>query len=279
LKIVPSQDLGNLGSRDSAVVIYNWKWYYSAPSLALWALLLLAIVLVKANRNPHALLILVPLLITNLLWSIFKKTMGFPSAQVEMFNMLFYSLTVGIAILWLLAHKIGNRSRFVTFLLAFAIMAAVGFAGAISYSGLGFSQQTAGALMLLAILVFAMLLAFVLTGWWCRKRYRPVSFMLWLAVWTVAVNLMGTLVFYSIVFIVQQASVPISTVLTVLLIVPVVGAVLGAFLYMVVFPYMILALRSSFFRQRFYACLRLKSMPTTAGQEPDIANVKMGTSE
>jgi uncharacterized membrane protein len=171
LKIVPSQDLGNLGPRDDAAVIYNWKWYYSIPSLALWAVLVLAIVLVKANRNPPALLILVPLLIVNLLWSIFKKAVGFPSAQVEMFNMLFYSLTVGIAILWLLAHKLGNHSRFVTFLLSFAIMAVVGLTGAISYSRLEFSQQTVGALKLLAILVFAMLLAFVLTGWWCRKHY------------------------------------------------------------------------------------------------------------
>ena len=221
-------------------------------------LLLLAIVLVKANRNPHALLVLVPLLIVNLLWSIFKKAVGFPSAQVEMFNMLFYSLTVGIAILWLLAHKLGNRSRFVTFLLALTIMAVVGLAGAISYAGLELSQQTVSVLLLLAILVFAMLLGFVLTGWWCRKHYSGLRFMLYLALWTVSAALVGMLVVYSIVFSVQRFFVPISTVL---LIVPVVGAAYGVFLYAVVLPYMILALRSSFFRKRFYACLRLKSMP------------------
>lgn len=184
--------------------------------------------------------------------------------------MLFYSLTVGIAILWLLAHKLGNRNRFVTFLLSFIIMAVVGLTGAISYSGLEFSQQTVSALMLLAILVFAMLLGFVLTGWWCRKRYRPVSFMLWLAVWTVSASLVGTLVFYSIVLIVlivQRASVSISEVLIVVL---VSGSVLGAFLYVVVLPYMILTLRSSFYRQRFYACLRLKSMPIQVRAEPSL---------
>jgi len=255
-----------LGPSDGVAVIYNWKWYYSVPALMLWAVLVLAIVLVKANRNPRALLVLVPLLIVNLLWSIFKKAVGFPSAQAEMFNMLFYSLTVGIAILWLLAHKLGNRSRFVTFLLAFTIMAFVSLTGAISYGGLELSQQTVVALILLAILVFAMLLGFVLTGWWCRKRYRPVSFMLWLAVWIVAANIVTMLVVDSIVFIIQRVSVSISTVL---LFVPVVGAVLGAFLYAVVLPYMILALRSSFYRQRFYACLHLKSMPTTAQPVPE----------
>jgi len=263
LKIIASADIGELGPKDSDAVVYEWKWYYSAPSLALWALLLLAIVLVKANHNPHALLVLVPLLIVNLLWSIFKKAMSFPSAQAEMFNMLFYSLTVGIAILWLLAHKLGNRSRFVTFLLAFTIMAVVGLAGAISYAGLA-----VGALILLANLVFAMLLGFVLAAWCCRKRYRPVSFMLWLAVWTVSANLVSMPVAYSIIFIVYRVSISISTLLLIDLRA---GSAQGAFLYLTVFPYMILALRSSFFRERFYACLRLKSMPTATGPLPEAS--------
>ncbi len=260
-----------MGPGDGAAVIYNWKWYYSVPALVLWVLLVLAIVLVKANRNPPALLVLVPLLITNLLWSVFKKVMSFPSTQVEMFNMLFYSLTVGIAILWLLAHTLGNLNRFVTFLLALAIMAVVGLGGVISYTGLEFSQQTVGALMLLAVLIFAMLLGFVLAGWWCRKGYRPVSFMLWLAVWTVTANLVSMLVFYLIVFIVQKVPVPIYKVL---LTVPAVGAVLGILSYMVVFPYMILALRSAFFRERFFACLHLKSMPATTAPVPNSVDVK-----
>ena len=268
MKIVSSQDLGNLCPKDGVAVIYNWRWYYSVPSLALWVTLALSISLVKANRNPHALLVLVPLLIVNWLWLILKKMLGFSSADAEMFNMLFYSLTVGIAILWLLAHKLGNRSRFVTFLLSFTIMAVVGLTGVISYGGLELSQQTVGALMLLAILVFAMLLGFVLTGWWCRKRYRPVSFMLWLAVWTVAANLVSMLVVCSIVFIVHRVTVPIPTVL---FLVSVEGLILSAFLYVVVFPYMILALRSSFYRERFYACLRLKSMPTATGPVPEAS--------
>jgi len=184
--------------------------------------------------------------------------------------MLFYSLTVGIAILWLLAHKLGNRSRFVTFLLAFTIMAVVGLAGAISYAGLEFSQKTVDALILLANLVFAMLLGFVLATWCCRKRYRPVSFMLWLAVWTVAANLVSMPVAYSIIFIVYRVSVPISTILFFM---SEKGSVYGAFLYAVVLPYMILALRSSFYRQRFYACLHLKSMPTPGGSMPGTENI------
>jgi hypothetical protein len=52
--------------------------------------------------------------------------------------------------------------------------------------------------------------------------------------------------------------------------------ILGAFMYVVVLPYMILALRSSFFRERFYACLHLKSMPATAQPLPGSDHIKTG---
>ena len=190
--------------------------------------------------------------------------MGFRSADTEMFSMVFNSLVVGITILWLFAHKLGNRNRFVTFLLAFAVMAVLILVGAISYYGLDFSQQTFDTLILLTMSALVILLGFVMAGRQCRNRYSGLRFVLYLALWTVAACLASMLVFYLIVFIIiQQVPVPISTVLPVALIV---GLILGACLYVIVFPYMILALRSAFFRERFYACLRLKSMPTTAAQ-------------
>jgi len=255
-----------MGSQEGTAIVYNWKWYHSAPTLALWVVLVLAIVLVKDNRNPHALLILVPLLIANLLWSIFRKTLGFRSSDAEMFGMVFNSLVMGITVLWLLGHKLGNRNRFVTFLLAFALMAVIGLGGVISYCGLEFSQQTRGALILLAMLGLAMLLGFVMSGWRCRKHYSGLRFVLWLAFWTVAACPAISLVVFLTVFIIQQTPVSISAVL---FMVPIVGLILGACLYVVVFPYMILALRSSFFRERFYACLRLKLMPTATGLKID----------
>ena len=263
MKIIPSQDIGELGPNQGTAVVYDWKWYYSTSSLSLWLVLIASFIFIKANRNPQALFILVPLLILNLLWLAFKKVMVFGSADIEMFGMLFNSLVVTITVLWLFAHKFGNRNRFLTFLRAFALMAVLGLVGAISYCGLTFSQQTGGAVIILAILALAMLLGFVLAGWQCRTRYSSLRFMLYLAFWTVTVCLASMLVFYPIVFIIQQVPVPISTVLLVALIA---GLAFGAFLYVIVFPFMILALWSSFFRERFYACLRLKSMPTTTEQ-------------
>lgn len=263
MKIIPSADIGELGPKEVTAVVYNWRWYYSIPGLTLWVVLIAAFIFIKANRNPQALLVLVPLLILNLLWLAFKKVMVFGSADIEMFGMVFNSLVVGITVLWLFAHKLGNRNRFVTFLLALALMAVLSLVGAISYCGLTFSQQTGGEVIILAMLALAMLLGFVLAGWQCRNHYSGLRFVLYLALWTVAVCLASTLVFYPIVFIIQQVPVPISTVLLVALIA---GLAFGAFLYVIVFPFMILALWSSFFRERFFACLPLEPMPTTTGQ-------------
>jgi peptidoglycan/LPS O-acetylase OafA/YrhL len=229
----------------------------------LWLALILVFVLPKSNRNRRALLIIAPLVVVNLLWLLFKKAMGMPSSAAQQFDMLFQSISISIAVMWLIVHKLGNRNRFVTFLRALALMAVIGLVGAISYFGPNFSQQTIGAIIMLTISAFVILLGFVLAGRRCRIRYSGLRFMLYLALWTVAVCLACTLVFYSVTFSIVQVTVPISTILLLAL---VVGLIFGACLYVINLPFMILAFYSPFFRERFFACLRLKSMPTIEAQ-------------
>ena len=266
LRIVPSGDIGDLGPQEGTAAIYHWKWYYSVPGLAPGVVLLGAILLVKANRHPHALLILLPLLIVNLLWFAMASLLRIPSSAKMQFGPIIASYAAGIAILWLSAHKLGNRNRFVTFLLAFAVTAGLCFVGNVSYLGWGSPGDAVAGLIVLAIMVLAVLLAFVLAGWCCRNRYGHVRFMLYLALWTVAVCLAGTLAFYSIGFIVGEMPVPVSTVL---LVAGVFGLVFATCIYVINLPYMILVLRSPFFRERFYACLRLKSMPSALITQTD----------
>jgi hypothetical protein len=211
----------------------------------------------------------VPLLIVNLLWLAFKKVLGFGSADIEMFSMVFNSLVVGITALWLLGHKIGNRNRFVTFLLALAIMAMAGLIGVISSYGMtDLSTETAGVLMLLAVLAFTILLGFVLTGWRCRNRYGNLRFMLWLALCCVVACVASMLVFYSIMLAIYQPPISIFTILLQLLLM---GLIFGLCAYVIILPYMILAFRSSFFRRRFYGCFRLPAMAEPKTDGSDIA--------
>lgn len=270
LKIVASQEIGQLGPKEGEAVIYNWKWYYNVLRSLLWLGLIPLLVVVKGNRNPRAWLIFIPLVIVNLCWSIFTRFLGTGSISTAMFSVMFHSLAVGIAALWLLGHKIGNRNRFVTFLLALAIMAVAALAGVISYGMTDFSGQAPAILMFLAVLAFTMLLAFVLTGWRCRNRYGNLRFMLWLALWCVVTCVASMFVFILIMF--AAGGVPIS-IFALLLSFLAAGLIFGLCAYVILLPYMILAFRSSFFRQRFYGCFRLPAMAklSTGGSAADAS--------
>jgi hypothetical protein len=264
LRFVSSVDIGDLGPNQGAEVIYKWRWYHNVPSLALWLVLAVALILIKANRTPRILLILVPLLIVNILR--FLLTQISSSGDVEMSNMMFSSMVAGITFLWLFAPKLGRFNPWIAFFLAFALITMFFLLGIVSYLGFVFSRVAMESLAMLTVLALGMLLGFVLAGWRCRKRYGPVRFLLWLAAWMVVVSLASTIVFYVITFFIQK--VPIS-ITRILFMASIVGIILAIFLYVINLPYMILTLRSPFFRERFYACLRLKAMPA-APQQTDI---------
>jgi hypothetical protein len=267
LKFVASSDIGDLGPSQGLEVFYKWRWYHSIPSLALWLVLVAAMIVIKANRTPRILLIFVPLLIVSILWFLLIQMMGFRSyADIEMFNMIFNSLVAGITFLWLLVPKLGRFNPWVVFFLSFTLIVMLFVIGIVSYLGIGFSKDSAVAFLILFMLALAMLLGFVLAGWRCRKRYGTVRFMLSLAVWMVFVCLVSMIVFYVIAFMIQQ--VPIS-IIRLSLIAATVGSVLGLCLYVINLPYMILVLSNSFFRERFFACLRLKATSANPKQ-PDI---------
>jgi hypothetical protein len=267
LKFVASSDIGDLGPSQGLEVFYKWRWYHSIPSLALWLVLVAAMIVIKANRTPRILLIFVPLLIVSILWFLLIQMMGFRSyADIEMFNMIFNSLVAGITFLWLLVPKLGRFNPWVVFFLSFTLIVMLFVIGIVSYLGIGFSKDSAVAFLILFMLALAMLLGFVLAGWRCRKRYGTVRFTLSLAVWMVFVCLVSMIVFYVIAFMIQQ--VPIS-IIRLSLIAATVGSVLGLCLYVINLPYMILAMSNSFFRERFFACLRLKATSANPKQ-PDI---------
>jgi len=251
----------------------------------LWLALILVFVLPKSNRNLRALLIIAPLVVVNLLYLLLKTISGMPSMVVQQYDMLFQSISISIAVMWLIAHKLGNRNHFLTFLRALALMAVICLVGEISYFGLNFSQETFQTLIMSIMSALVILLGFVMAGQRCRIRYSSLRFMLYLAFWTIAVCLVSMFVVFLAVSIIQQTTVSISSVL---IMIPIVGLIFGACLYVIVFPFMILAFYSPFFRERFYACLRLKSMlaPATLSntnlpnerQSPDHENPEDGDS-
>jgi len=220
-------------------------------------------VLPKSNRNRRALLIIVPLVFVNLLWLVFKKVSGMPSSEAQQFDMLFQSMAIGIAVLWLIVHKFGGSNGFVRFCLSLGILAVVAGLGTLSYYT-GFSGETAIFVVLLVFMSIILLLAMTVAGWLCKRQYLPVRYMLWLGLCTLfgsAVAMIGVFIIGMLFIFPGQPKL-----MSVIFDLAGVGLIFGVCLYVLNLPYMILAFRSPFFRERFYACLRLKSMPTTIGQ-------------
>ena len=101
LRIVPSQDLGQLGPRDGPPVVFHWRWWYHVPSLPLWAILLLLLVVPKANRHRQAWLILIPLGLVLLVWRMPATLFSLPDGATETMGFFVVSLVMAWTMVWL----------------------------------------------------------------------------------------------------------------------------------------------------------------------------------
>jgi hypothetical protein len=261
LKIVPSANLGDLDPQQGQAVVFNWKWYYALPGFTIWLVLLAAIVLPKPNRHINVLAILLPIAVLNLLWPIFVKVISMPSSAANQYFAVFQSMLIGIAVLWLIGDYIGRFGGFIRFLLSLAALVVTASIGILSYST-SFSREVPVFLVLFVCMAFALLIAITLSRWFCRKKYSPVRFMLWLALWMILLGSFATLIFFIMGTLILSSwpSRLISQLIQVLL----VGMIFGLFIYVINLPYMLLGFVDPFFRERLYACLRLKPNALTA---------------
>ncbi len=251
LEILGVGDIGELGPGEGAPVTFDWRWSYSASGLLLWGVLVLAFVLVRENRDPRALLILAPLVFLSLLWPAFKRVAAMPSGDHPMFDALFWSLTIGLTVLWLLAHKLASARWFARFLIAFGVLIVGAGIGAAAYSPGSFEEVTT----IFAFLAFVLVSAYALAGRVCRKRYRPSRFMAWFAAGTFA----GSILAIHALFLLWSAilsSWP-HDIVEVLIETGIAGLLFGLAVYVVNVPYLLTAFRSPLYGKRFRACLHL----------------------
>jgi hypothetical protein len=265
LRIVPSGQIGGTGEQEVKASTYEWKWYYNLPGLLLWLALALAMVTPKSNRNPHVLLVFVPLLFMNLLYVAFKKISGMPSSSALQFDAVFQSLAIGMAVLWLLAPRLASLHGFARFLLSLCIMAGTAFLGVLS---VGWDARETALLFLFPALVGGVLLAgAAAAGRLCRWRYLPGRFMLWLGLCVVAGTTAVTCVFFLAVLTVTRSGLP--DLGTMVWQIGLVGSMMGLCLYVLSVPFMILGFVHPFFRDRLRTCLSLRT--------PDAPGDTVGT--
>ncbi len=252
-----SLDIGGLAAKGSPAVTYTWNFVNNISGLVVWLVLLAVFVLFRENRNRKALLVLVPLFVVNVLWLGIKKATGMPSSSVTQFDFIFNAFTVGLTIVWLVSHKFAGLNRFVIFLLALIVLDLTYVLNIFSFSGFAFDDETVMLTTFFCVAATTTLFGFVLAGWRCRRRYTALRFMLWLAVWCIAVCVIAMFIYVVIAFVIMGQSTSLGALFVLILFT---GLIVGGILYVLLLLFMILAFKNSLFRERFYGCFRLKEM-------------------
>lgn len=180
-----------------------------------------------------------------------------------MFIAIINCLLIGFVLNWLLAHRIGNRNRFVTWLLALLVFVVVFCVMLIS---LGTGTEAIQVSIFIGLTAGILLVSFALAGWICRKKFGPVRFSVWLAVWI----LFTTTVFFVGVASIQAMMINYYSFTELLLQILMVVLVYGAILIFAMLPFEIVLFANRFWRKRFDAVFGLK--PKTAAVEAAAAN-------
>ena len=210
----------------------------------------MAVAVPKRNHDRRALLIFVPLAILGILWPFVTGRVNLPSASLDQFNLLFESLVVGIALLWLHADRLRGYRRWVRVPLSLGLMVLAALVAFISDGRALADPLVIDLPFFVAVLGAALLAALALARRMIHERDAPLAFLGWLAVW----SLLFTMVSVALVegvpqFLTSRATLDLR--LRELLWQVEAGLALGVCLYVINLPYLLLMFRSSFFRQRF----------------------------
>lgn len=248
LTIIPSQEIGELGNREGAPTVFQWRWRYHFEGLAFWALILVPLVLVKANRNFQACAIMIPLMAVLIIFRMLGNLCSFSAANTEFLSSLVTSLAIAWAIIWLLAHCIFPRRGWLAIILALLVMGATGlFSCACNY---GFTNDDTVVCLLLYYCVASctLVLSVALTSRFRRKAELSKSYMAWLLGWTVLSSNLGLLMLFIGLELFQGSpDFSINELLEVLLF----GSIGGIAIYLIHLVFMLLAFKSQFYHQRF----------------------------
>jgi hypothetical protein len=263
-----------LGPKEGTPITYYWNPIYNVLGMLPWLVLVAAFSLFKENRCVKALWILLPVALFRLLWAGLAALMNIPSEVGTLFVSLIDCLLIGFVLNWLLAERIGNRNRFVTWLLALLLFA---LAYGVMLVNLGVGTEALQLSIFIGLTVGILLVSFALAGFMCRKKFGPVRFSLWMAF---GVLLTTTGFFMVVAFI--QVMVGHQSIMMILLQVLMVSLIYAGILIGGLLPFEILLFVNGFWRKRFEAVFRLKTPKAAAIEsiqmdehsEPEIPLVK-----
>lgn len=254
--------MGKAGLNAASPAYCDWRWYYHVPSLALWGLIGLALVVPKENRTPQAWLILIPLFLVMVLWQMPARLFSLPPSAANPLGFMVNSVAMAWTVVWLLGGRLGNRRPRASFWKMFVAMSVVGAWAYVGEYGTAISSDVLVLLIPYGVCALALLSSMALARLFCRKTDRPGPFMAWLFLWMGFMSMAGMLLFAVIM---TLATFNVFMLLMFLISAAFASLFLTVILYLGNLPFMILAFKSPFYRERFRSTFGLEPK---SGQSP-----------
>ena len=247
-------ELGGLGSKQGAPVVYDWVMPSVMPQVLPW-LAILGLLMLKSNRCGSAWWIWVPLgLVGGMASAPTVLGLLLPS-EFEDFMELFSALAFGVAAVWLLSGYLGWKHRMLAFL---GILVAQGGFSVLAYVIRHGWEEVRSETLVLGIALSASALimsaALTLAGWVCRGRYGWLRLSLWLVAALVVFWALVIVPFFVVAVISSGGNVPLLAVF------PALGAAVGI-TFGALLPFLLLSFANGFYRERIKALLHLGGAP------------------
>jgi hypothetical protein len=169
-------------------------------------------------------------------------------------NVIFTIMVLGFSMVWLLAERIGNRNRVVTFLLATLIY--FGFLG-VNMLSAGFGKAMIAIVSLAAISIPGIIFAFIIAALTCPKPFNTARFVI-----TIGIALFSILliIFSMIMFIFYPApDLPINRRIVELLMASFFSSLIY---YAGLLPFLVMLFSNPFWRKRFEAVTGIRTKIT-----------------
>ena len=217
--------------------------------MAIWAILILAFILPKENRNRKTLWLLLPMAIVQVFWQ-FIASLTISESDIVYINVLFNSLLVSFTVCWLLAGRLSRMNRIFAFFASLLLFALIGASEIVSVGDQIFELYLA-----YCLLSAALVLGLVITRWIMQGKYRPIIFILCSFV-SIAVLAFVTAIVLFVIECMEYSS-DFGDFIEFM----VAGFVLGLVLFVGVLPYELLFVLNGFWKDRFRLLMKYYDLP------------------
>jgi hypothetical protein len=243
---VVSQEINGFGTIINPPLFFHWRWCYHFPTWSLWGLIVLLLVVPKSNRHRQAWSILIPLILILLFWNMMANLPFLSTITSEMLSFLVVTGAMAWCCVWIAGHWLSSRQRYLTFFLIFALMMVLELLS--YYSRFSDDRMLPRLSIYYGLSVSVLPLSMLLTCYIFSKRHSPLRIII---PWMIGIAIMSFGLAFSVAALSVMSQPDLSRLWAFIIRLLPVGAIFAGMIYLVNLPFMILASRNSFYRQRF----------------------------